>query len=225
MSAAQRNGDVGADAVVSPADVRGGARGAAPTSLTAAPSALATTPSTLAAAPTAPDAGTDGGARTDEVDRIVAAWQRERPDLQPLPLHIFSRVTRLARHLDLARRAAFAHHGVEGWEFDVLSALRRSGEPYELTPGRLIAETLVSSGTMTNRIDRMVDHGLVVRAADSHDRRVVKVRLTPEGRARVDAAMSSLLQSERDLLAGLSEEDRARLRDLLRTVLLTFDRV
>ena len=163
-------------------------------------------------------------AATDEVDRIVAAWQRERPDLQPLPLHIFSRVTRLARHLDLARRAAFARHGIEAWEFDVLSALRRAGEPYELTPGRLIAETLVSSGTMTNRIDRMVDHGLVVRAADTQDRRVVKVRLTAEGRARVDAAMSALLASERELLAGLSAEDHERLRDLLRAVLLPFDR-
>ncbi|WP_447924705.1 MarR family winged helix-turn-helix transcriptional regulator [Georgenia muralis] len=163
-------------------------------------------------------------AATDEVDRIVAAWQRERPDLQPLPLHIFSRVTRLARHLDLARRAAFARHGIEAWEFDVLSALRRAGEPYELTPGRLIAETLVSSGTMTNRIDRMVDHGLVVRAADTQDRRVVKVRLTAEGRSRVDAAMSALLASERELLAGLSAEDHDRLRDLLRAVLLPFDR-
>ncbi|RPF26102.1 MarR family winged helix-turn-helix transcriptional regulator [Georgenia muralis] len=180
------------------------------------------------AGPGAADAPTVPGevrpAAADEVDRIVAAWQRERPDLQPLPLHIFSRVTRLARHLDLARRAAFARHGIEAWEFDVLSALRRAGEPYELTPGRLIAETLVSSGTMTNRIDRMVDHGLVVRAADTQDRRVVKVRLTAEGRARVDAAMSALLASERELLAGLSTEDHDRLRDLLRAVLLPFDR-
>ncbi|MPV36560.1 MarR family winged helix-turn-helix transcriptional regulator [Georgenia subflava] len=159
----------------------------------------------------------------DEVDRIVDAWQRERPDLQPLPLHVFSRVSRLARHLDLTRRSAFAEHGVEAWEFDVLSALRRAGEPYELTPGRLIAETLVSSGTMTNRIDRMVAHGLVVRSADATDRRVVKVRLTPVGKARVDAAMSALLDSERELLSALPEAELARLRDSLRTLLLPFD--
>ena len=159
----------------------------------------------------------------DEVDRIVDAWQRERPDLQPMPLHVFSRVTRLARHLDLTRRSAFAEHGVEAWEFDVLSALRRAGEPYELTPGRLIAETLVSSGTMTNRIDRMVAHGLVVRAADASDRRVVKVRLTPEGRRRVDAAMSQLLESERTLLAVLSEQDRQHLSDSLRSLLIPFE--
>lgn len=164
----------------------------------------------------------DDGPR-DEVDRIVDAWQRERPDLQPMPLHVFSRVTRLARHLDLTRRSAFAEHGVEAWEFDVLSALRRAGEPYELTPGRLIAETLVSSGTMTNRIDRMVAHGLVVRAADASDRRVVKVRLTPEGRRRVDAAMSQLLESERALLAVLSEQERQRLSDSLRSLLIPFE--
>ncbi|ROR72242.1 MarR family winged helix-turn-helix transcriptional regulator [Bogoriella caseilytica] len=159
----------------------------------------------------------------DEVDRIVAAWHRERPDLEPVPLHVFSRVSRLARHLDLTRRRAFAEHRVESWEFDVLSALRRSGAPYELTPGRLIAETLVSSGTMTNRIDRMVAHGLVVRAAGTSDRRMVKVRLTDEGRARVDAAMSQLLESERDLLTGLSEGETEQLSGTLRTILLRFE--
>lgn len=185
----------------------------------------------VAAQPTEPPEGVPASGTAaprptarDEVDRIVTAWERERPDLDPMPLHVFSRITRLARLLDLARRAAFAEHGVEAWEFDVLSALRRAGEPYELTPGRLIAETLVSSGTMTNRIDRMVAHGLVHRAADTQDRRVVKVRLTDEGRARVDAAMSSLLDSEDALLAELDPADRARLRDLLRTLLLPFDR-
>src|SRR5690625_1413320 len=117
-------------------------------------------------------------AERDEVDRIVSAWQRERPDLVAGPLHVFSRVTRLARHLDLARRRTFAAHELELWEFDVLSALRRSGAPYKLTPGRLMTETLVSSGTMTNRIDRMVSHGLVVRAAGTTDRRVVGVGAT-----------------------------------------------
>src|SRR5699024_12304551 len=80
----------------------------------------------------------------DEVDRIVQAWQRERPDLDITPLRVFSRITRLSRHLDLARRAAFAQHGLEVWEFDVLSALRRAGEPYELTPGQLLTQTLRS---------------------------------------------------------------------------------
>ena len=91
----------------------------------------------------------------DEVDRIVAAWERERPDVDVSPMQVLSRVSRLARHLDHARKTAFATHDLEPWEFDVLSALRRAGHPYELSPGRLVAETLVTSGTMTNRIDRL----------------------------------------------------------------------
>src|SRR5699024_1045261 len=106
----------------------------------------------------------------DEVDRIVAAWARERPDLPTGALSVFSRISRLARHLDRARRTAFAAHDLEVWEFDVLTALRRAGAPYQLTPGTLMNQTLVSSGTMTNRIDRMVAHGLVHRAADPIDR-------------------------------------------------------
>ena len=162
-------------------------------------------------------------AAQDEVDRIVAAWQRERGDLDVAPLRVFSRISRLSRHLDLARRAAFTEHGLEAWEFDVLSALRRAGEPYELTPGTLLTQTLVSSGTMTNRIDRLVTHGLVVRAAAPNDRRVVLVRLTESGREAVDAAISDLLRSETTLLDALDEEEREVLANLLRTLLRPFE--
>ena len=114
----------------------------------------------------------------DEVDRLVEAWQRERPDLDVDPMRVLSRVTRLARHLDLARRQAFSAHGLETWEFDVLSALRRSGTPYELSPGRLIRETMVTSGTMTNRVDRLTAKGLVAcglwPASRSRRRRAVE---------------------------------------------------
>ncbi len=112
-----------------------------------------------------------GAMAADEVDRLVEAWQRERPELDVDPMRVLSRVTRLARHLDLARRQAFAAHGLETWEFDVLSALRRSGTPYELSPGRLIRETMVTSGTMTNRVDRLTAKGLVARQPDPGDRR------------------------------------------------------
>src|SRR3978361_1077944 len=95
----------------------------------------------------------------DEVDELVAAWHRERADLDLPPVEGFSRVSRLARHLDLARRRAFTAHRIETWEFDVLAALRRAGSPYELSPGRLLRATLVTSGTMTSRIDRLADRG------------------------------------------------------------------
>ncbi|GAA2130216.1 MarR family winged helix-turn-helix transcriptional regulator [Nocardioides bigeumensis] len=158
----------------------------------------------------------------DEVDELVEAWARERPDLDLAPVEIFSRIGRLARHLDLARKAAFSTHGIESWEFDVLSALRRAGAPYELSPGRLLKATLVTSGTMTNRVDRLTARGYVERQADPADRRGVLVRLTPDGKRTVDAAFAALLDAERDLLAGLPAQDRARLADLLRPLLAPF---
>jgi len=159
----------------------------------------------------------------DEVDRLVAAWRRERPDLDVEPLEVLSRVTRLGRHLDRARRSAFAEHGLELWEFDVLSALRRTGRPYELSPGHLLTQTLVSSGTMTNRIDRLESQQLVERRRDPRDRRGVLVRLTAKGKARVDGALADLLARERALLSALDVPQQRALADLLRTLVLPFD--
>ncbi|QIK84212.1 MarR family winged helix-turn-helix transcriptional regulator [Sanguibacter sp. HDW7] len=162
-------------------------------------------------------------ATPDEVDRIVDAWRRERPDLDVAPLEVLSRVTRLARHLDRARRGAFARHDLETWEFDVLSALRRAGVPYELSPGALLTQTLVTSGTMTNRIDRLEDHGLVSRHPSPEDRRGVLVRLTTSGLTKVDAAMADLVAEEHTLLGTLDPAQRDTLAALLRTVLGQFD--
>jgi DNA-binding MarR family transcriptional regulator len=158
----------------------------------------------------------------DEVDDLIEAWDRERSDLDLAPVAVFSRISRLARRLDLARRDAFTKHGIEPWEFDVLAALRRAGAPYELSPGRLLRETLVTSGTMTNRVDRLAARGYVERYPDPADRRGVLVRLTREGKAAVDAAFEALLEAEAVLLADLSDRDRTRLASLLRTLLAPF---
>jgi DNA-binding MarR family transcriptional regulator len=163
------------------------------------------------------------GHPSDEVDELVAAWRVQRPDLDVEPLQVLSRVSRLARHLDIARRAAFASHGLESWEFDVLSALRRAGPPFQLTPGALLRATLVTSGTMTNRIDRLAAASLVQREPDPRDRRGVLVTLTEQGRAVVDAALTDLLDREQALLAGLRADQRQLLADLLRTLLVPFD--
>ncbi len=160
----------------------------------------------------------------DDVDRIVEAWQHERPDLDVAPLHILSRVSRLARHLDRVRGAAFAKHGLEGWEFEVLSALRRAGAPYELSPGQLVAQTLVTSGTMTNRVDRLAARGLVGRGPDPSDRRGVKVTLTAAGRTVVDGALADLLDRERVLLSHLLPPEQDHLAEFLRRLLSPFDR-
>ncbi len=159
----------------------------------------------------------------DETDGLLEAWSRERPDLDVAPLAVLSRVTRLARHLDRERRAAFAEHGLETYEFDVLSALRRASPPYELTPGQLVRQTLVGSGTTTNRLDRLESRGLIDRRPDEEDGRVRRVRLTDRGRDRVDAAVAGLLDRERRLLGALSGPDRETLARLLRAVLVTFD--
>jgi DNA-binding MarR family transcriptional regulator len=159
----------------------------------------------------------------DEVDRIVDAWLRERPDLDFAPMQVLSRVGRLAKHLDRARRAAFTASELDSWEFDVLSALRRAGSPYQLSPKALLLQTLVSSGTMTNRIDRLVTRKLVERRTDPNDGRGILVVMTPAGQSRVDTAISLLLGAEKELLDNLSEIDRKRLAGLLRKLSLDFD--
>jgi DNA-binding MarR family transcriptional regulator len=167
--------------------------------------------------------GPRAGQARDEVDDLIAGWQSERPDLDVTPLQVLSRVSRLARHADRARRAAFGAHGLELWEFDVLSALRRQGPPYRLSPGGLLRTTLVTSGTMTNRIDRLEKGGLVRRDPDPQDKRGVLVTLTEAGRASVDAALADLLEAEQSLLAVLPAASRRTLADLLRTLLAPLD--
>lgn len=160
-----------------------------------------------------------GAPLADEVDAIVAAWRRERADLDVEPLQVFSRISRLDTLLEQARAAAFDEHDLETWEFDVLSALRRVGAPYQLSPGALVQQTLVTSGTMTNRVDRLERRGLVRRLPDPRDRRGVLVELTPSGRTLVDEAMADLLEHERELLARMPARDRDRLAGALRALL------
>lgn len=159
----------------------------------------------------------------DEVDRIVGAWGSERPDLDFSPMAVLSRVDRLAHHLERARREAFRRTDIEPWEWDVLSALRRAGDPYRLSPKQLLQQTLVSSGTMTNRIDRLKQRGLVERATDPSDRRGALVTLTHAGRTRVDAAITRLIDAESELLGGMTSPDQKRLSTLLRHLLVSLD--
>lgn len=152
------------------------------------------------------------------MDAIVDAWRRERPDLDVAPLQVLSRVTRLARQLDLTRRDAFTEHDLASWEFDVLAALRRAGDPYTVSAGQIASQTLVSSGTITNRVDRLQERGLVRRLPDPTDRRGVLIQLTPAGMSAVDGALTALLDHERQLLRGLSVGQQRDLARLLRTL-------
>src|SRR6187200_3154339 len=130
-----------------------------------------------------------------------------------------SRISRLARHLDRLRANAFSAHDLESWEFDVLAALRRTGPPYRLSPGQLLRETLVTSGTMTNRVDLLADRGFVTRQDHPNDRRGVLVQLTDTGRDVVDPALAELVAAERQILAALDVTEHDQLTRSLRLLL------
>ncbi|MCF8530140.1 MAG: MarR family transcriptional regulator [Candidatus Nanopelagicales bacterium] len=159
----------------------------------------------------------------DEVDLIVSAWREQRPDLDVTPLEILSRISRVSSYLDTARAQAFRNHDLDSWEFDVLAALRRVGNPFALSPGALALATHVTSGTMTTRVDRLLDRGFVTRFPDPHDRRGVQVQLTEHGRHAVDGAMTDLLKSESAILSSITPEGRALLSEQLRALLAGFD--
>ena len=152
-------------------------------------------------------------AHRDEVDRLIADWKRERPYLDISPFAVLSLISRISRNLDIARRDAFADLETSG--FDVLAALRRAGDPYQLSPGALMQETLVTSGTMTNRLDRLEELKLITRQPDPDDGRGSLVTLTASGMRAVDKALEGLLAQERELLKGLTREQKVALADLL----------
>jgi DNA-binding MarR family transcriptional regulator len=155
----------------------------------------------------------------DHIDTILAEWRRERPDLDVAPLGVLSRLFRTASLADAELSDAIAEYDLQpGW-FDLLAALRRSGSPFELTPTRLLRSTLLSSGGMTKRLDRMAEAGLVERRPDPSDRRGTLVALTARGKAVVDEAVVTHLANEERILRSLSPTQRRALDDLLRVLL------
>jgi DNA-binding MarR family transcriptional regulator len=154
----------------------------------------------------------------DAVDRITHQWRTVRSDLDVSPLEVIGRVSRLSRLVDRRLAVNFARHGIEAWMYDVLATLRRSGEPYELTAGDLVRQTMVTTGAITNRIDRLEARGFVERRSTS-DRRKVIVRLTEAGFGKVEEVVEGHLDVERELLAALSPRQQHELASLLRRVL------
>jgi DNA-binding MarR family transcriptional regulator len=160
----------------------------------------------------------------DHMDTILTQWRRERPDLDVRPLGVLGRLFRAAHLADARLAAGIVKHDLQpGW-FDLLAALRRSGAPYELNPTQLMRATMLSSGGMTKRLDRLADAGLVERRPDPSDRRGTLVGLTPTGKAVVDEAVVTHLANEEDLLRSLSDAQRRTLDDLLRTLLADLER-
>ncbi|AHH93656.1 MarR family transcriptional regulator [Kutzneria viridogrisea] len=155
----------------------------------------------------------------DDVDRIIAQWAVERPELATLPMAVFGRVFRIAKLGGERAEQAYAEFGIGRGEFDVLATLRRSGDPYRLTPGRLSATLMLTTGGMTGRLDKLERAGLVSRSPDPADRRGQLVTLTERGLSIVDEAVVKGLDVQREALAEFSEADREQLADLLRRLL------
>ena len=155
----------------------------------------------------------------DTVDRIAGQWQAVRPDVDSSPLQVIARVSRLSRLIDRRLAVNFARHGLENWMYDMLATLRRSGEPYQLSAGDLLRQSMVTTGAITNRIDRLEDKGLVERVP-ADDRRKVIVRLTPRGLSLVDEVVVTHMATEGELLGGLTSRQLGALADLLRTLLV-----
>ena len=155
----------------------------------------------------------------DEIDRIVAQWNRTRPDLDVSPTHVLQRITRLGLLQGTSFARVFARHGLSWGEYVVLAALRRAGPPYQMSPTALYGAIILSSGGMTKRLDRLEGAGLVERIPDPADRRGRLVALTDKGRDLVDRAVIEHLANEEHLLSALSADEREELSDLLRKLL------
>jgi DNA-binding MarR family transcriptional regulator len=160
----------------------------------------------------------------DAVDRIVAQWAVERPDLDTGPMQVVGRLHRVAAILEAGLRRVFAEEGLGNGDFDVLATLRRAGAPYRLTAGELTASMMVTSGAITKRVDRLERAGLVTRSVAADDARGRLITLTDRGRRLVDELAERHWANEDRLLAGLSGPERAQLAGLLRKLLLSLER-
>lgn len=155
----------------------------------------------------------------DAVDRILEQWCQARPDLDVSAMGPVGRLSRVFHHNARRMGERFAHHGLNAAGFDVLATLRRAGEPHALSPGELMASMMITSGTMTNRIDQLAKQGLVTRTTDPNDARRAVVKLTKKGFDLIDAAVAEHVETQKELLAALSEEEIAALDDVLRKLM------
>ena len=152
---------------------------------------------------------------SDHVATIVSQWKKERPDLDPSPIAIVGRLSRLSRLAERKIEANFKTYGLQGGTYDLLATLRRNGEPFTLTPTQLQAEMMLSSGATTYRIDLLEKRGLLERSPDPDDRRGTLVRLTAEGKRLTDEVAETHLATERAFLSSLTQKQERDLAELL----------
>lgn len=160
----------------------------------------------------------------DAVDQILEQWRQARPDLDVSAMGPIGRLSRVFHHHARRMNETFARHGLNAAGFDVLATLRRSGPPYALSPGELMASMMITSGTMTNRIDQLIKQGLVTRAKDPGDARRAVVKLTTTGFDLIDQAVAAHVKTQNALLAALSDQEIAALDDGLRKLMAAGER-
>jgi DNA-binding MarR family transcriptional regulator len=162
--------------------------------------------------------------KRDGVDLILEQWRRERPELDPSPIGVVGRISRLARELEQRLEVVYREHGLEpGWH-DVLATLRRHGPPYRLRPTDFTGALMLTSSGTTKRLDRLEQAGLISRGPDPDDRRGTLITLTPAGHRLIDAVTEAHLDNERRLLDALTDDEQRRLADLLRKLQLGLPR-
>lgn len=159
----------------------------------------------------------------DAIDRVLVQWREERPELNTLPMSIMGRMMRLTKHLEAAVADVHKRYDLKMGEFDVLATLLRSGEPYRLTPSDLLASMMLTSGAMTNRLDKLEQKGLISRLHSVADRRSIEVQLTEDGLAVINTLVSEHVKAQEQLLAGLSGPEQQQLTLLLKSWLSAFE--
>jgi DNA-binding MarR family transcriptional regulator len=155
----------------------------------------------------------------DAVDAIIDQWSVQRPDLETDAMEIYGRIYRLARAMGDKMEATYAPYGIDRGTFDVLAALRRAGEPFDLSPGRLATSLMLTTGGMTGRLDKLQRAGLIERVPDPADRRALRARLTDKGRDVIDRAVAAGVEVQRASLEGMTTRQRQDLADMLRDLL------
>jgi len=159
--------------------------------------------------------------KRDVVEQAIEQWAGERPDLDASPLGVVSRILVAAQKVERSADKALARFGLTLWQLDVLAALRRSGAPYRLSPTQLLRLVFLSSGAMTNRLDRLEKMQLIERTRDPHDRRGVLISLTPKGRKLVDEAIAARFENAREIASVFTKGDAKTLAKMLRTLVLS----
>ncbi|MGR5211256.1 MarR family winged helix-turn-helix transcriptional regulator [Vibrio rotiferianus] len=159
----------------------------------------------------------------DAIDRVVSQWAKEKPDLDTEPMAIMGRLMRIAKHMETHVAELHKRYDLKMGEFDVLATLRRSGEPYRLTPSELISSMMLTSGAMTNRLDKLEKKSLIAREHSKEDRRSVTVELTSKGFDLIDSLIEQHLQAQHELMGSLNSDEKGQVNQALKLLLPQYE--